>query len=97
MRKVHETQVGLIFNGAYQLLVIAHDVSLPGDNIATIKKKTEISIDASKEVGIKIDVEKTKCLLLSCNIERQNHDMKRADRALENGTQFKYLRTTEID
>jgi hypothetical protein len=40
--------VGLKFNGTHQLLGYADDVSLLGDNIDTIKKKTENLIDASK-------------------------------------------------
>jgi hypothetical protein len=40
-------------------------VNLLGDNIDTIRKNTETLIDASKEVGLKINVEKTKCMLLS--------------------------------
>jgi hypothetical protein len=40
-------------------------VDLLGDNIDTIKKNTNILIDAIKEVGLEINVEKTKCMLLS--------------------------------
>jgi hypothetical protein len=32
-----------------------------GDNIDTIEKNTETLIDASKEVGLEITVQKTKC------------------------------------
>jgi hypothetical protein len=41
------------------------DMNLLRDNIDTIKKNTETLIDASKEVGLEINVEKTKYLLLS--------------------------------
>jgi hypothetical protein len=41
------------------------NVNLLGDNIDNIKKNTETFIDASKEVGPEINVEKTKCMLLS--------------------------------
>jgi hypothetical protein len=39
--------------------VHADDVNLLGDNISTIKK-AETLIDASKEVGLEVNVEKTK-------------------------------------
>jgi hypothetical protein len=40
-------------------------VNLLGDNTDTIKKNTETVIDASKEVGLEINAEKTKYILLS--------------------------------
>jgi hypothetical protein len=52
IRKIQETQVGLKLNGTHQLLAYTDDVNLLGDNIDTIKKNTEILIDASKEVGL---------------------------------------------
>jgi hypothetical protein len=58
IRKVQENQVGLKLNGTRQLLAYA-------DNIDTIKKNTETLIDAGKEVGLEINVEKTKYMLLS--------------------------------
>jgi hypothetical protein len=46
-------------------LAYADDVNLLGDNIDTIKKNTENLIDVSKEVGLEINVEKTKYMFLS--------------------------------
>jgi hypothetical protein len=40
-------------------------VNLLGDNIDTIKKTPESLNDASKEVGIEVNTEKTKYMLLS--------------------------------
>jgi hypothetical protein len=40
-------------------------VNLLGDNIDAIKRDTATLIDASKEVGLEINVEKTKYMLLS--------------------------------
>jgi nitrous oxide reductase len=52
--------VGLKLDETHQLLAYADDVNLLGDNIDTIKKNTETFIDASKEVGLEINAEKTK-------------------------------------
>jgi hypothetical protein len=57
---IQENQVGPKLNGTHQLLVYAADVNLLGDNIDTIMKNTETLIDASKEVGPEVIVEKTK-------------------------------------
>jgi hypothetical protein len=57
--------VNLACKGISQLLVYADDVNLLGDNIDTIKKNTETPIDASKEVGLEVNAEKTKYMLLS--------------------------------
>jgi hypothetical protein len=43
-------------------------VNLLGDKICTIKKNTVTQIGASKEVGIEINAEKIKCMLLSQTI-----------------------------
>jgi hypothetical protein len=76
----------------HQLLAYADDVNLLGDNKDTIKKNTETVIDASKEVGLEISVEKTKYMLHSCHQNvGQNRDIKKAYRSLENVSQFKYL------
>jgi hypothetical protein len=64
---VQKNNLGLKLNGIYQLLVYVYDVNLLEDNIDTIKKNTQTLIDASKEVGAKVNAEKTKYMLLSCH------------------------------
>jgi hypothetical protein len=75
---------------------IADDLDLLGDNIDTVKKNTESIIDASKEIDLKISVEKTKYMLLSRHQNvGQNREIKIAkNRLFENVSQFKYLGTT---
>jgi hypothetical protein len=92
---VQENQVAPKLNGTHQLLVYVHDVNLLGDNIDARKKNTETLTDASKEVGLEINAEKTKYMLLSRHQNGgQNRDMKIANRSFENVSQFKYLGTT---
>jgi hypothetical protein len=92
IRKIQENQMGLKLNGTHLLLAYADDVNLLADNIDTIKKNTETLTDASKEVGLEINVEKTKYMLLSCHQNAgSNHDIIIANRSFENVPQFKYL------
>jgi hypothetical protein len=92
--KVQEIQVGLKLNGTHQLLVYADDVNLLGDNMNTVKKNTKTVIDASKEVVLKVNAEKTKYMLLSHHqYAGQNHSIK-AGGSFENMAQFKYFGTT---
>jgi hypothetical protein len=92
---VPEILVGLKLNGTHQLLAYADDVNLLGDNIDTIRKNTETLIDASKGVGLEINVVKTKYMLLSRHQNvGQNRDIKIANRSFVNVSQFKYLGTT---
>jgi hypothetical protein len=87
-------QAGLELNGTHQLLVYADDVNLLGDNIDTIKKKTQTLIDTSKEVGLEVNTEKTKYMLLSRHQNTgQSRDIKIGNRYFENVAQFRYLGT----
>jgi hypothetical protein len=47
------------------LLVYPDDVNLLGDNIDTINRNTETLIDASKEVGLEVNAEKTNYVAVS--------------------------------
>jgi hypothetical protein len=87
--------VGLELNGTHQLLVCVDDVNLLDDKINTMKKNTQTSIDASKEVGLEVNAEKTKYMLLSRqqNAE-QNQDIKIGNRWFENVAHFRYLGMT---
>jgi alpha-acetolactate decarboxylase len=52
-------------NGTHQHLVYADDVNLLGHNTDTINKNTQTLIDASEEVGLEVNIEKTKYMLVS--------------------------------
>jgi hypothetical protein len=89
-----ENQMGLKLNGTHQLLAYADDVHLLGDNIDTIKENKETLIYASKEVGLEINVEKNKYMLVSRHQNvGQNRGIRIANSMFENVSQFKYLGT----
>jgi hypothetical protein len=82
-------------NGTHQLLAYADDVNLVANDIDTINKNTQTLTDASKEVGLEVNVEKTKYMLVSRDQNAgQNRDIKIGNRSLDNVSQLKYLGTT---
>jgi hypothetical protein len=65
IRRVQVNQDGLKLNCTYQLLVYADDVNMLGRSVHSIKKKTEALVVASKEIGLEINADKTKCMVMS--------------------------------
>jgi hypothetical protein len=71
-------------NGTHQLFAYAYN--------------TEALSDASTEVGLEVNPEKTKRMLMSRSQKiGQKHSIKRANRSFEDVGNFKYLGTTLTD
>jgi hypothetical protein len=55
----------MVEDGKAQLLVYADDDNISGENIDTIQKNREALLDATNEVGLEVNSEKTKYMLMS--------------------------------
>jgi hypothetical protein len=84
--------------GNQELLAYADDIIIVVENIDTIQKNTKSLLDASKEVGLEVNTEKTKYMLVSrCHRAGQRQSIKIANRSFESVAKFKFLGTTLKD
>jgi hypothetical protein len=59
-----------------KLLVLADDDNLLGENICTIKTNTRTLLATSKEIGLEVNADKTKNMVMSCEQNAgQNHSI----------------------
>ncbi|KAJ4450850.1 hypothetical protein ANN_02281 [Periplaneta americana] len=95
IRKVQDNRQGLELNGLHQLLVYADDVNMLGENQQTIRGNAEILVEATKAIGLEVNPEKTKYMIMSRdqNIVR-NENIKIGDLSFEEVEKFKYLGAT---
>jgi hypothetical protein len=77
IRRVQVIQVGLKLNGTHQLLVYAVDVSTLRGSVHTIKENAETLLAASKEIGLNVNADKSKYMVMPRDQNgRRCHSMK---------------------
>ena len=65
IRRVRGNQDGLKLHGTHQLLVNADDVNILGGSVHTVKENTEAVVVASKDIGLEVNANKTKYMVIS--------------------------------
>jgi hypothetical protein len=91
---VQANQEGLKLNGTHRLLVYA-DVNILGGSVHAIKRNTAALVVASKEIGLEVNAERTKYMVMSGDQNAgQNHNIKLDNKSFVRVEQFKYLGTT---
>jgi len=65
IRRVQVNQDGLELNGTHQVLVYADDVNILGGSVHTVKENAETLVVGNKEIGLEVNLEKTKYMVVS--------------------------------
>jgi hypothetical protein len=90
--RVQVNQEGLKLNGTHQPLVCGGDANIFGRSLCTMKKNTETSVFASKEIGIEVSTDKAKYMVMSRDKHAgQNHNIRIDNESFERVEQFQYL------
>jgi hypothetical protein len=98
IRRVPVNQYGLKLNGTHQLLVYVDYVNIMGESIHAIKKNTNALVVASKDIGLDVNADKTKHMVMSSDQNAgRSHNIKTDKNSSEKEEKFKYLGTTLTD
>ena len=94
LRRVQVKEKGLKLNDTHQFLVHADDINILSWSVHTIKKNKEALLVVSKEIGLEVNAEKPKYMIMSREQKtKQNHNIKSDTEFFERVEHFKYLET----
>jgi len=82
---------GWKLNGTHSLLVYADYVYFLGGNVHTIKKNAEALLVASKEIGLEVNADKTKYLVMSRDQNAEHQSTKIEIKSFERVYHSKHL------
>jgi hypothetical protein len=95
IRRVQVNQDGLKIKGTHQLLAYADDVTVLGGSVQKKKKNTEALIAATKQIGLKVNADKTKYMAMFRDQNAvRNHSINIDNSSFEIVEEFKHLGTT---
>jgi len=98
IRRVQVNQDGLTLSGMHQLLAYADDVNILGGSVHTVKENAEALVVATKEIGLEVNADKTKYMVMSRDWNAgRGHGVKIDNTSIERAEEFKYLGTTITD
>jgi len=93
IRRVQVDQDGLL-NGTRQLLVYADGINIMDGNVQTIKKNPEALLIGSKKIGLDVNADKTKHMVMTgYQNAGRSHSTKIDNTSFERVEEFKYLGT----
>ena len=91
----NEAQYCLYLYGTHQLLAYADDVNILGGSVHTVKENAEALVVATKEIGLEVNVDITKYMIMSRDQNAgRSHSMKIDNSSIERVEEFKYFGTT---
>ena len=65
IKRVQVKQDGLKLNGTHQFLAYADDVNILGGSVHTMKESAEALVVATYEIGLEVNADKTKYMVMS--------------------------------
>jgi hypothetical protein len=77
IRRVQTNEEGLKLNGMHQRLVYTDDVNILGGSTHLIRINTEALVITTKEIGLDVNAEKTKYVVMSGDSAEQNINIDR--------------------